>query len=85
MLLTTMETAVSLDFKQISFESDSRSLMLAFNEGSCVSNFHGILLDIKALAMAFESVVFLWVSRDNVSHVDVVAKHVLKEYIMNPF
>ncbi|KAL0827677.1 hypothetical protein Bca101_051355 [Brassica carinata] len=82
-LLSAMEDAVSWDFRQISFESDSSRLMKAVKEGSNVSDLHGILCDIYALCMAFDVVSFYWVSRNSVSHVDGITKYVLKNLVLN--
>ncbi|KAF3524903.1 hypothetical protein F2Q69_00048262 [Brassica cretica] len=82
-LLSAMEDAVSWDFRQISFESDSSRLMKAVKEGSNVLDLHGILCDIYALSMAFDVVSFYWVSRNSVSHVDRIAKYVLKNLVLN--
>ena len=83
-LLAAMEAAISLDFKQISFKSDSSRLMTAMKDGSTVLDLHGILSDISSLSLAFNSVSFFWVSRSSVSHVDGVAKQVLRNLVMNP-
>ncbi|KAG2333953.1 hypothetical protein Bca52824_005133 [Brassica carinata] len=83
-VLAAMETAISLDFKQISFESDSSKLMTAIKDGSNVSDLHGILSDINSLSLAFVSVSFYWVSRSSVSNVDGIAKQVLRNLVMNP-
>ena len=83
-LLAAMEAAISLDFKQISFESDSSKLMTVIKDGSNVSDLHGILSDINSLSLAFVSVSFYWVSRSSVSNVDGIAKQVLRNFVMNP-
>lgn len=57
-LLTAMEAAILMDFKQISFESDSSRLMTAIKEGATVSDLHGILSDIASLSLSFNSVSF---------------------------
>ena len=82
-LLSAMEDAVSWDFRQISFESDSSRLIKAVKEGSNVSDLHGILCDIYALSMAFDVVSFYWVRRNSVSHVDGIAKYVLRNLVLN--
>lgn len=82
-LLAAMEAAVTLDFRQISFESDSSRLMTAIQDGSNVSDLHEVLCDISALSLAFKSVSFYWVSRSSVSRVDGIANHVLRNLVMN--
>ena len=57
--------------------------MKAVKEGSNVLDLHGILCDIYALSMAFDVVSFYWVSRNSVSHVDGIAKYVLKNLVLN--
>ena len=57
-LLAAMEAAISLDFKQISFESDSSRLMTAIKDGSTVSDLHEILGDFSLLSLVFNSVSF---------------------------
>ncbi|KAG2298294.1 hypothetical protein Bca52824_034766 [Brassica carinata] len=78
-----MEQAILLDYKQISFESDSKVLVTAIREGSAISDLHGILLDIKVLSEEFNSISFHWVNRDSIFSVDFLAKQTLNAYVSN--
>ena len=49
-LRSAMEQAILMDYKQISFESDSKILVTAILEGSTISDLHGIMSDIRSLA-----------------------------------
>ena len=82
-LRSAMEQAILLDYKQISFESDSKILVTAILEGSHISDLHGILADIRSLAGAFTSVSFHWVPRNSVSSVDLLAKQALNAFVPN--
>ena len=72
-----MEHAIALQLKQVIFESDSAQLVAAIVEGSDFSDLHGILSDIRTLAEAFTSVSFLWVPRNSIFFVDLLAKQAL--------
>ncbi|XP_033143163.1 uncharacterized protein LOC103864600 [Brassica rapa] len=82
-LRSAMEQAILLDYKQISFETDSKILVTAILEGSHISDLHGILSDIKTLATAFTSISFHWVARNSVSAVDMLAKQALNAFVSN--
>ncbi|KAG5413791.1 hypothetical protein IGI04_001358 [Brassica rapa subsp. trilocularis] len=82
-LRSAMEQAILLDYKQISFETDSKILVTAILEGSHISDLHGILSDIKTLATAFTSISFHWIARNSVSAVDMLAKQALNAFVSN--
>ena len=83
-MLTAMEQTLLWDYKQISFESDSKILVTAIQEGSNISDLHGILSDIRTLSECFSSVSFHWVNRSSVMVADMVAKQTLKAFVTNP-
>lgn len=82
-LRAAMEQALLLDYKKISFESDSKMLVTAILEDSSYADLHGILSDIKTLKEAFTSVSFRWVNRDFVSSVDLLANQTLNAFVLN--
>ncbi|KAF3514135.1 hypothetical protein F2Q69_00004338 [Brassica cretica] len=83
-MLTAMEHALLWDYKQISFESDSKILVTAIQEGSNISDLHGILSNNRTLSECFSSVSFHWVNRSSVMAADMVAKQTLKAFVTNP-
>ncbi|KAG2288867.1 hypothetical protein Bca52824_048471 [Brassica carinata] len=82
-MLSAMEQALLRDYKQISFESDSKILVTAIKDGSNISDLHEILSDIRTLSEGFISVSFHWVTRSSVMAADMLAKQTLKAFVTN--
>lgn len=59
------------------FESDSAQLIKALNSGSSLPDLYGVLSDILALLASFDSVLFVWISRERNVLADKLEKSAL--------
>lgn len=60
--------------QKIRLESDSAQLIRCLNSGSVVTELHSIVSDILAFASEFQSISFLWISREKNMIADNLAK-----------
>lgn len=82
---SAMEHAISLEMKNLVFESDSLQLVTAITEGSSYSDLYGIISHISLLSLFFNSVSFRFCSREKLSLEDDLAKQALNGIIPNSF
>ena len=78
-LLLAIKHAIDLNFKNISFASDSQTLIKAINGGAHPVELHGILHDVLNLSSFFSNVSFSFVNREHNRRADLIAKSTLAE------
>lgn len=59
-----MLTCQRQDLRKLRFEVDSKQLVTSLNLGSSVAEIHSVVSDILNLSAEFESVSFVWISRE---------------------
>ena len=74
-----IQQAIRLNFTNISFASDSQTLIKAINEGTHPIELHGILHDSLMLSSNFSNVSFFFIKRDLNRRADEIAKSALAE------
>lgn len=66
-----------LGFQNIRCESDSKLLINSINHGNSLPELYGAVTDILCTATVFNSVSFVWISRDKNMAADLLAKQCL--------
>ncbi|CAH2065695.1 unnamed protein product, partial [Thlaspi arvense] len=79
-----MEHALNLDFRRISFETDSQQLVMAIAGEASISDLHGVLSDIESISCLLESVTFSHIPSEENRSADCRAKEMLNHLVLNP-
>ncbi|KAL0843027.1 hypothetical protein Bca101_016272 [Brassica carinata] len=76
-LLEAVRTGHRDGLQSVVFESDSAQIIKAINSRSTLPDLYGVLADIVSLVASFDSVYFVWISRERNALADKLAKSAL--------